>query len=260
MKFGLNLYSLRDRIETEEGLEQVCAALGRMGYSFLQFSGSPLPLETVRRVSERTGMPFNLTHSPIDRILNDTDRLMREHEAFGCRNIGIGCIPNPMMSDAQVEELTREMERAAAYMQERGFRLYYHQHHYEFRKMGSGRTVLEYFMEMAPHLNFILDTYWVQYGGGNIYELAKKLTGRIGCVHLKDYKIVGTGGDWDVEPTFAYLGDGLLDFGKIIPALRAAGTELFYVEQDNASELPDGMEQLEKSAVYLKAFGQQTGE
>lgn len=256
MKFGLCLYSLREQIKTEEGLEQVTRSLAEMGYSFLQFSGSPLPLSSVKAVSDRTGMPFPLTHSPLDRILNDTDKLMQEHAAFGCRNIGIGCIPNPMMRDEQVAELARDLERTAVYMEKHGFRLHYHHHHFEFRRMASGQTILEYFISNAPHLYFIPDTYWVQYGGGDILELAKALKGRISCVHLKDYQIVCTGGDWDVEPAFACVGGGTLRYDKIIPALRAAGAELFIVEQDNATELPDGMEQLRRSAEYLKQFAE----
>lgn len=254
MKFGLNLYSLRERIQTEEGLEAVSNELWEAGYTFLQFSGSSLPLSAVKRISQRTGMPVYLTHSDINRIFNDTDKLMQEHSALGCFNIGIGCMPDPFAEEAELEKLAEKMERTGAYMASRGFRLFYHHHHYEFFRISSGETVLEYLARMAPHLNFTLDTYWIQYGGGDVLAIIEKLSGRIGCVHLKDYRIVRNREKEELEPAFACLGEGTLDFGKIIPAMKMAGTELFFVEQDNAGELPDGMDQLRKSADYLKNY------
>lgn len=199
-------------------------------------------------------MPVHLTHSPIERILHDTDALMQEHTDMGCFNIGIGCMPNPFADEGELCELARELERVGAYMAQKGFKLYYHHHHYEFFKISGGETILEYLARMAPHLNFTLDTYWVQYGGGDVLATIEKLSGRIGCVHLKDYKMVRYVQEEDLEPGFACLGEGTLDFAKIIPAMKAAGVEYFFVEQDNATDLPDGMGQLKKSAMYLMQY------
>ena len=87
MKVGLNLFSVRNLIETEEEYEKTTMKLKKMGYSYVQYSGGVFDAERIRRVSEKTGMPVVLTHVPYDRIVNDIDNLMREHESFGSRNI-----------------------------------------------------------------------------------------------------------------------------------------------------------------------------
>lgn len=251
-KFGLNLYSLRGFIGTEDALCDTLIKLKNMGYSFVQYSGAPFDAEMIARVTIKTGVPTVLTHVPIDRIVGDTEKLIDEHLSIGCKNIGLGSMPAKIIADrSELEKTIDELEAAAEKMAARGVNFFYHNHHMEFFKYG-GKTVLETIAERAPHVNFTLDTYWVQYGGADVVSVIEKLAGRIGCVHLKDYMIVSNDGKF--EPKFAPLGTGNMDFYKIIPAMRAAGTEYFIVEQDNATELPDPFGDVKISAEYLKNY------
>ncbi|MBO4353331.1 MAG: sugar phosphate isomerase/epimerase [Clostridia bacterium] len=248
---GLNLYSVRNLIQSEDGLLKTTLALKDMGYRYLQYSGAPFDHAAIKRVSEKTGVPFVLTHVPMDRIVGDTEKLMEEHAAFGCRNIGLGAMPAKIIADeAALKETVEKLERAGETMAKNGFKFFYHNHHMEFFRHG-GETVLDYIIRTAPHINFTLDTYWVQYGGGDLYDVIEKLDGRIGCVHLKDYKIVRTG-DNSFAPQFAPVGDGNIDFIKVVALMKKKGTEYFFVEQDNAAETDDPLGQVGRSAEYIK--------
>ena len=79
MKFGLNLFSIRNKIQTEEEFLKTAEILKELGYDYLQYSGAEWNAERIKRVSEKSGLPVYLTHSPVDRILNDTEKLMEEH-------------------------------------------------------------------------------------------------------------------------------------------------------------------------------------
>ena len=81
---GINLYSLRSLISTEEGLLDTAIKLREMGYTFLQYSGGPYDHMMLSRVTKESGMDIVLTHVSLDRVLNDTDALMEEHALFGC--------------------------------------------------------------------------------------------------------------------------------------------------------------------------------
>lgn len=252
MRIGLNLFSLRNLIQTEEEFLSAARTLKAAGYTYFQYSGAAFDPERIKRVSEETGMPVTLTHVPLDRILNDTEKLMEEHAVFGCKNIGLGMLPNAIVRDeAAVKAKIDELNRAAEKMAQNGFRFFYHNHHNEFTRHG-GQTVFEYMLLNAPYVNFTLDTYWVQYGGVNLYALLDRLHGRIGCVHLKDYKIVPYEEDGDprFKPAFAPLGEGNLDLKTVVTKMKEAGTEYFFVEQDDAADLPDGLEQVIRSAKY----------
>ena len=253
MEFGLNLFSLRNLIKTEEAFLDTAIKLREMGYSFLQYSGGPFNADMIARVSQKSGMPIVLTHVPAQRIVEDTDALMEEHSRFGCRNIGLGAmdralIPNKELLYAEIEKL----ETAAKTMADNGYKFFYHNHHFEFFKHGD-ETVLDYMIKNAPHINFTLDTFWVQFGGASIADVVDKLSGRIACVHLKDYKLFENKDALaGFEPRFAPVGDGTIEFKSLIPKMQAAGTEYFLVEQDNAADLPDSLGQVERSIKYLK--------
>ena len=90
--YGINLYSLRNSIKTEPELLETAFKLREMGYSFLQFSGTAFDADMIKRVSDESGLPFVLTHVPMDRIIGDTEALMEEHARFGCKNIGLGAM------------------------------------------------------------------------------------------------------------------------------------------------------------------------
>ena len=252
MKAGLNLFSIRNYLETEESFLSAANALKEMGYSYIQFSGAPFDAEMIGRVSTASGLPVVLTHVPMDRILNDTDALCREHLSIGCRNIGLGMMPiSVIMDKALCYETVAKLEQAAIRMEELGCKLFYHHHHFEFYRH-DGKTVFDYIIENAPHVNFTLDTYWLQFGGVNICETIDRLTGRIACVHLKDYMIaVKEGEKPGFEPRFAPVGDGTIDFAAVVDHARAAGAEYFLVEQDNAAKLPDTLGQVERSIRYI---------
>ena len=257
MKFGLNLYSVRNLVKTPEGFRETAHKLKEMGYDTLQISGVPYIPELFKSVSDETGMPIVLTHMELDRILGDTEALMDEHELFGCKNIGLGSFPFANMEDPdKMVEQVAQLNEAGERMAKRGFKFFYHNHHYEFYK-NNGQTVYDYMIENAPFINFTLDTYWLQYAGVDILDYVKKMAGRIDCVHLKDYQIIRkrlspeeTG---PVVPDYAPVGKGTLKWHEIIPAMQASGTKEFIVEEDSAALYADTLAEVEFSIKYLKA-------
>ncbi len=254
MQFGLNLYSVRNHMQSEAEFLDTAIRLREMGYASLQFSGIPYDAGMIARVSAESGMPIVLTHSPLERIIHDTDALMEEHLQFECRNIGLGYLaPKIIADETACKTVIAQLERAAEKMAENGFAFFYHNHQNEFYQHG-GQTVFAYMIENAPHFNFTLDTYWLQYGGVDILAWIKKLKGRIACVHLKDYQLeplLKDGEVVDMRPRYAPVGDGTIDFRAIIPQMLTAGTEHFLVEQDNAALLPDTFGQVKRSIDYL---------
>lgn len=249
MKLGLNLYSLRNMIQNKEDFLWTARMLKENGYDFLQFSGSPLSLAAAQEVSEQSGMPILLTHSPYERIVNDTEALMEEHRALGCRYIGLGSMPGiAKASDEELLAMIGKLNEAGRRMQDKGFVFCYHNHWYEFRKLASGQPILDYMLEQAPFIHFIPDTYWIQYGGASITEYFEKMKGRMECVHLKDYRVDPE----SRQPDFTYLGNGAINFRSVIDTAVKCGAEHFFVEQDSAALLPDGLYQVIKSAKYIK--------
>lgn len=253
-EIGLNLYSIRNLITTEEEFLATAHKLREMGYTYLQFSGAEYDPARIKRVSEQSGLPFYLTHMPINRIIEDTDALMAEHESFGCRNIGLGMMPFEFLTDAEgFRRKVEELNAAAERMKKNGFGFFYHHHQFEFLKR-DGETLFDYMLKNAPAINFTVDTYWLQYAGVDVLSTLDRLDGRIGCTHLKDYQItiLDKDGKPDFKPTFAPVGNGLMNFGAILAKMREKGAKYYFVEQDNAAKLPDPLGEVEQSVRYIK--------
>lgn len=255
MKAGLNLFSLRKLIKTEEDFLATAKKLAEMGYSYLQYSGADFDPLRIQRVSEQCGLPVVLTHVPYDRIVNDTERLMEEHALFGCKNIGLGGIQYHLIHEwDNCLEALEKMERAAETMAKAGFRFFYHNHHKEFIRV-DGKTYFDRLIDDAPHVNFTLDTYWVHNGGVDLATLLPRLKGRISCVHLKDYAVGLNPQEPESDklvPIFAPVGEGNLDFKAITKQMQECGTEYFIVEQDNAIFYPDPFDEVARSIRYIK--------
>lgn len=249
MKAGLNLYSIRTLLTDEPAFLDTCNKLKEMGYSFLQFSGAAYDPQMICRVSQQSGLPFVLTHVPMDRILHDTEALMQEHALFGCRNIGLGMMP--ILDEAETLDTMAQLNEAGKKMAENGYTFYYHFHHYEFRKLSSGQRIIDYMIENCPYIHFTADTYWLQYGGVDVIEYLEKMKGRIGCLHLKDYSIQFAA-DGNLAPRIAAVGEGNMNFQAIVEAAKRFGTQYFLVEQDNAVEYENPLEQAQISIHYIE--------
>lgn len=256
MKAGLNLYSIRKSIATEADFLATAHKLREMGYSYMQFSGAPFDAEMIRRVSEESQLPVYLTHVPRDRILNDTDKLMEEHDIFGCKNIGLGMMPREIIFDEKAcKEMIEQLDRVGERMKNNGFKFFYHHHHFEFLKH-NGETVFDYMLKNTSNINFTIDTYWLQYGGVSVVEYLEKTKGRIECVHLKDYKIIHSvneeTNEHKYEPKYCPVGDGTINFKAAVEAAKASGAKYFFVEQDNATSMPDPLGEVERSIKHIQ--------
>ena len=127
-----------------------------------------------------------------------------------------------------------------------GFKFTYHNHSHEFRKYGDLTT----YQRLADGLNpqtcsFVLDTYWVQHGGGDVRHWIQSLAGRIDILRLKDM-MRGEQGAQITE-----VGQGNLWWEGIIETALEAGVHYFVVEQDNNWKNGDPFESARISSEYL---------
>ena len=78
MKFGLNLFSLRDQISTKEDFLKTATKLKEAGNSFFQYSGATWDPKRIKKMVDEVGTPVYLTHIPQDRLLNETEKVIEE--------------------------------------------------------------------------------------------------------------------------------------------------------------------------------------
>ncbi|MBQ2774373.1 MAG: sugar phosphate isomerase/epimerase [Clostridia bacterium] len=230
IKLGAQLFTLRDYIKTYEDTEKTFAYLNSIGINVIQISGiGPIEPEKVAYLVDKYNMDVCVTHTSFDRMLAETETVVKEHKMMHCDTLGIGAMPDKYRdSEEGVREFIKLTDELGRKLRDLGAQFAYHNHSFEFRKVGEKR-IIDMLIEDTDHdnFNFILDTYWVQHGGGNPVDYIEKIAGRMKVCHFKDYKI----GD-DFAPTFAEVGTGNLNLDACYRACRDTGVGYIVIEQD----------------------------
>ena len=250
MILGAQLYTLRDFTRTAEELAQTLARVAAVGYTTVQVSGTcEFEAEWLRDRLKENGLSCVVTHYNPHKIKEAPDSVVAFHNMFGCRNIGIGSIPGGLKNDEDYSRFVAGFLPSAKRLAELGSRFMFHNHGAEFAKSGSGRLYIERMAEdfTPAELSFILDTYWVQYAGGDPAWWVRELDGRVKCVHLKDM-------EYTDRQRYTWVGGGNMNFDSIISACEDAGTKYLLVEQDECYG-EDPFVCLQKSYGYLHSLG-----
>ena len=230
MKIGAQLYTLRDFCKTPEDIHASLKKVADIGYETVQMSGiGKIDPAEFKKYCDEYGLEISLTHVSFDRMVNDFDQLIEDHNILGCDYIGLGC-PTAAQSESvdSWKKFIEEMCVVAEKMKKAGKHFCYHNHHLEFKNFEGGFTpFVELMKSFDDHVNFTFDTYWSDYAG---YPAAKMLTllkGRVSRIHYKDL-IIKEDGTRTMSPVL----EGDLNWDAIIDATVKAGTEHVIVEQD----------------------------
>lgn len=249
MKLGVNLFSVRKFLKNEADVRESFRKIRDIGYEVVQLSGAaPMPAETVRKISRESGLPIVCTHSPLDRILHDTDALIRDHKAYGCPVIGLGALPKELRTkEADLHEWLATMREPVARIRAAGLSFAYHNHDFEFLPLtDTGNRIWDILLAECPDWELIPDTYWIAYAGGDVAQTLKRIgAGRMTNVHFKDMSR-GAGRE------ICACGEGRLELASYLPLCESLGTENILVEQDNANDADAPFGELENSFRTLR--------
>ena len=235
MEIGAQLYTLRAYTQNEKDFRETIQRVAEMGYETVQLSaiGKAITPSFAREVCDENNVRIVLTHSDPERIVHDTEQLIREHELLGAKYIGIGSMPEKYQDPFWIHHFAEDFLPAARMIRDAGMKFMYHSHDFEYERFDGKLLFDEMLADFSPEeMGVTLDTYWCQTAGADVVQWIQKLTGRLNCVHLKDRAVVKR------EPIMAPVGEGVMNFPAILQALDTAGCEYALVEQDVCLENP----------------------
>lgn len=222
------MFTLREFTQTKHGMAEALRKVKELGYEAVQLSAhGPIDPKDIRKILDETGLTVVVTHTPWERIKNDTDAVIAEHKLWNCKYVGVGAMPEEYRNLEGYYQFAREVNEVAKRLADQGLKFGYHNHSFEFEKF-NGKTGMEILCdETDPELvSIIVDTYWIQHGGGDPAQWILNLKDRVEIVHLKDMVIQ------DGRQMFAEVGEGNMNWPRILEACAKAGTEWYVVEQD----------------------------
>lgn len=243
-------YTIREYLKTPAAIAKSLKRLRRIGYQAVQLSGlGPIATSELAKIVEDEGLVCCATHENGTTILENPRAVAEKLNMLRC---SYTAYPFPagvdLSSPRGVRGFTKSLEASGRALYEEGKLLAYHNHQVEFVRQ-RGATILDaIFAGTDPrYLQAEIDTYWVQYGGGNVESWCRKLSGRLPLLHMKDYAI-GEGG----APRFAPVGSGNLEWQSIVAAAERAGCQWFIVEQDGDWQDNDPFKSLKMSFRWIR--------
>lgn len=247
MRIGAQFYTLRDFCKTLDDFSLSLKRVAEIGYEYVQISGTcSFEPEWLKSELDKNGLKCVLTHTPPDKLAK-AEETSAEHDIFGCKYIGLGHNGfNIEENPNAVSDFKNTYIPIGNALKKCGKYFMYHNHDGEFQKI-NGKTILAHLADeiSADCMGFTLDTFWVQAGGGDPADWIKRLSGRVPCIHLKDFAY---------GKKMAVIGEGNINFDRVFLECESAGTEYMLVEQDDCNgENP--FDCLKKSFGNLKAMG-----
>lgn len=238
MKYGIQMYSVRDMAETNllGAIEQV----GKLGYHYAEFAGFfGVPAEEVKAKLDACGMEVSSTHTGWTELTDDKIAdTIKYHKTIGNSFI---IIPGADLStQAKLDAFIALVNRVQPVLAAEGIRLGYHNHAHEFRANADGSMIYEQ-IKRRTKLELEIDTYWAYVGGQDPIAMMHELRDRVHIVHIKDGSQDGHG-----QP----LGMGTAPAAEVYRTAVEMGIQLV-VESETCN--PTGMDEARICMDFLKA-------
>ncbi len=239
---GVHLYTIRDAMaeDTPAALKKVAD----LGYKYLELGGYSegkfygyAPREFKKMVDD-LGMEIPASHTVVEAegiTLENATKMAEDHAELGVKY----CIQPWIVEEARTtiasyQKMAADWNKVGEIMKDYGIQFGYHNHNFEFDTIEGKVPYYDVLMvELDPSLvTMEIDFFWVIKAGQDPVEMIKKYPGRFQLFHLKDMYT-------EEEPffhvntrDFAPVGEGKIDFKRILEVKDIAGMKYMFVEQD----------------------------
>lgn len=256
---GLALYTVRDAMGDDA--KTTLQAVANAGYQNIEAAGyadgkfydmSPKEFKALLKDLDLT--PISSHQSTV--TLANADTMMADVKAAGFEYFVVPVPPTDLFKSdqgtmsrtggaknlAEILDILGEKANAA------GLQLLYHNHDFEFKKEGDGIVPIDYLLENCnpKFVNFQMDLYWVTKAGADPLAYFEKYPGRFKIWHVKDM---------DEQGRFAPVGNGTIDFARILAKKEQSGMKYYMVEQDKTFDNMKPLEAIKISQEGIKKFG-----
>jgi len=262
-RLGIQLYSLGP--DAYRDLPATFAAIAQIGYKTVQMNVQGDAAKT-RAALDASGLACTSLHTFVG-ATNDAaalDRAAAQAAAFA-RTVGasyvVTSVPplaagkfKPQAGDTQIQTLLRAVQAQtpddwkltcdtlnafAQRLQKEGVGFAYHNHNFEFAKLGDGRIIDTILTNTDPALvKLEIDVGWIAAAGLDPQDFIAQYPDRARLMHIKDIKAT-TEPNFELKMDPSEVGRGTQNWRTILDTAIISGVEHFYVEQEPPFAIPE---------------------
>lgn len=239
---GLQLYTIRDAMAADvKGSLKKVSDLGYKNLELASYSSGKFygfkPSEFKKMVND-LGMNALSSHAAVESagITTENAKMMADAHA----ELGVKYCVQPWINDEdrtieKFKKMIADWNKVGEIMKNVGIQFGYHNHNFEFRPMNGKIPYYDIFMpEMdASLITMELDLFWATKAGQDPVEMFKKYPGRFQLLHMKDMHTKQAPFYDVVKDDICEVGEGVIDFKRILAARKIAGAKYLFVEDDN---------------------------
>lgn len=257
---GIQLWTVKDEIAKD--LEGTMRKLYEIGFREIEFAGFyGRTAAEIGALMKGIGFTLVSMHAGADDIAAKGELIIADAKTLGLKYI----ICSSPMSDAAKAKLewAKKMDaldpgdwkmnaelfdKFGKTVKAAGLQFGYHNHHVEFKKFGDKTAFDTLFESTDPDLVKIeLDVGWAVAARQDPVAILNKYKGRVVALHVKD---IGKLADDPHLATTVAVGEGTIDWKKVIGTAKSYGTKAFFYEQEEPYTRPV-LESAKMSADYL---------
>lgn len=227
---GLQLYTLRQVINKD--VKGTLKQLSDWGYKELETYGYTNGMLFGMKSKEFSdyvgslGMKVMSGHYGMDVVRGNWEQAVSDAKEAGQEYVVVPWIVEAERTLDGYKKICGELNKAGEVANKYGLRMGYHNHAFEFEKVGDQLPFDMMLNELDPKLvGMELDIYWVVRAGKDPLEYFKKHPGRFEQWHVKDMDRADNNKNADV-------GTGTIDFKALFAKAKKSGMKHFYIEQE----------------------------
>jgi sugar phosphate isomerase/epimerase len=230
-RISFQLYSARKFPPVEAQLE----ALAAIGFDAVEPYGGAYGNDPagLRRKLDAVGLACPTAHVALDLLNSDRAAAIGIAEALGLETVVVPyLVAEKRPADAAGwKTIGAQLAGHAAALAEKGFRLAWHNHDFEYATLPDGSRPIEHLLA-GKGVGFEADIGWIARAGKDPEAEVKRYAGKIAAFHVKDLAPAGTTAD----DGWTDIGSGTIAWKTLLPAIEASASDLLVFEHDNPSD------------------------
>ncbi|MFB9843098.1 sugar phosphate isomerase/epimerase family protein [Mucilaginibacter ginsenosidivorans] len=252
---GLQLYTVRDHMAKD--VAGTLAKVAQLGYNSVEASYSAgkyygTEPKAFADLLKQNDLIMPSSHYLLGEdmkgpgtILNGWDKAAEDAASIGQKYMVCAWLsPKERGSLDHYKKLAEDFNKAGETCKKAGVQFCYHNHDFEFIQE-DGEYPYETLLENTDKnlVKMEIDLYWLTKAKQDPIALIEKHPGRFPLWHMKDM-------DKTEKQMFTEVGNGVIDFKKILEHSKKAGLKYFFVEQDICPG--DPYNSITQSIEYIK--------